>query len=122
MVGRVSLPRLLLRVEGVAILAAALTLYVQLDFGWVLFVVLLLTPDLALVGYLYSLRAGVVAYDLTHWIVWPVALGTAGVVAGEPRLVQLALIWFGHIGTDRALGFGLKDPAWRFWETHLQRI
>ena len=122
MVGSVSLPRLLLRVEGVAILVAALVLYVHLDLGWVLFVVLLLTPDLALAGYVYSLRAGVVAYDLTHWLVWAVARGTAGVLAGEGRLVQLALIWLVHISTDRTLGFGLKDPVWRFWESHLQRV
>jgi hypothetical protein len=122
MVGRVSLPRLLLRAEGVAILAASLTLYVHLGLGWVLFIVLLLTPDLALAGYLYSVRAGVIAYDVTHTELWSVALGTAGVLTGEPRLYQLALIWLVHIGIDRTLGFGLKDPAWRFWETHLQRV
>lgn len=33
----------------------------------------------------------------------------------------LALIWFAHIGMDRALGYGLKYPS-GFRETHLGRI
>jgi hypothetical protein len=35
-----------------------------------------------------------------------------------PMLLQASLIWFAHIGFDRALGFGLKFPL-GFRVTHL---
>ena len=41
------LPHLLLRLEGLAIVAGAVVLYFHEDFGWILFVVLILAPDLS---------------------------------------------------------------------------
>ena len=41
------LPHLLLRLEGLAVAAASVVLYFQEDFGWVLFVALILAPDLS---------------------------------------------------------------------------
>jgi hypothetical protein len=43
------------------------------------------------------------------------------VVADSERAIQLALIWLGHIGMDRALGYGLKYPT-AFKDTHLDRV
>jgi hypothetical protein len=41
-----------------------------------------------------------------------------GVLSGVQQLSALALVWFAHIGMDRALGYGLKyDDA--FTHTHL---
>jgi Domain of unknown function (DUF4260) len=37
------------------------------------------------------------------------------------KAAQLGLIWFTHIGVDRALGYGLKYPT-GFKDTHLQRV
>ena len=34
----------------------------------------------------------------------------AGVVTGSGLAVVLALVWFAHIGMDRALGLGLQYP------------
>jgi hypothetical protein len=53
--------------------------------------------------------------------VLPIALATAGLFADADLLIQLALIWLGHIGLDRALGYGLKYPT-AFKDTHLQRV
>jgi len=52
------LPRVLLRLEGLAVLVGALILYLDADFGWVLLVVLFLVPDLSLVGYVLEPRVG----------------------------------------------------------------
>jgi hypothetical protein len=73
-------------------------------------VVLLPAPDLGLLGYLRSKRAGAVAYDLTHTYLPPATLGVAGVVTGSGLAAVLALVWFAHIGMDRALGLGLQYP------------
>jgi len=116
-----ALPRRLLRLEGLAVLGGALALYFHLDYGWLLLVVLVLTPDLSLLGYAWGRRAGAFAYDVAHAEVWPVGLAVGGAIAGEERLTQLGLIWLAHIGADRLLGYGLKYPT-DFKDTHLQRV
>ena len=115
------LPGTLLRLEGLAVLVAALVLYFHADFGWLLLLVLCLAPDLSMLGYLLGPRAGALAYDAVHTEVFPIALGTAAVVADADTAMQLALIWLVHIGADRLLGYGLKYPT-AFKDTHLQRV
>ena len=44
-----------------------------------------------------------------------------GILAEAPVPVSVALVWFAHIGMDRALGFGLKHTS-GFQDTHLGRI
>jgi hypothetical protein len=111
----------LLRAEGLAVLVAALALYFDSGYGWLLLVVLALAPDLSMAGYLAGPRAGAIAYDAAHTYVLPVALAVAGVLAGSDLAVQLALIWLAHVGADRLLGYGLKYPT-HFKDTHLQRV
>lgn len=111
----------LLRAEGLAVLVAALVLYFDSGYGWVLLVVLALAPDLSMAGYLAGRRAGALAYDAAHTYVLPVALAMGGVLGGLDLAVQLALIWLAHIGADRLLGYGLKYPT-HFKDTHLQRV
>lgn len=115
------LPRGLLRLEGLAVLAGSLVLYFDADFGWLALVVLFLAPDLSALGYLGGPRVGAAAYDAVHTYVLPVTLGVAGIVSNAGTAVQLALIWLAHIGMDRALGYGLKYPE-GFKTTHLQRV
>ena len=115
------LPRWLLRLEGLALLAAAVVLYFHFDYPWWLLLVLALAPDLAMIGYLAGVRVGAFSYDAVHTTALPIALGLVGVLAEGDLAVQLALIWLAHIGADRALGYGLKYPT-HFKDSHLQRV
>jgi hypothetical protein len=105
-----GLPLVLLRSEGVALLAMSAVLYGRYGDSWWLFAVLLPVPDLGLLGLLWSKRVGAVAYDLTHTYVPPAVLGLVGVLTGSGLAVALALVWFAHIGMDRGLGLGLQYP------------
>jgi hypothetical protein len=116
-----DLPTAILRVEGSAILGLAVFLYARGDYGWLLFVLLLLVPDIGLLGYAAGPRAGAIAYNAVHTTVGPAALAAIGILAGAPRVISLALVWFAHIGLDRMLGYGLKHTS-GFRETHLGRI
>ena len=116
-----ALPRRVLKIEGLAVAGGALALYFHFGYGWVLLVVLVLAPDLAMLGYLAGPRLGALAYDLAHTEVWPIALAVAGVLADWRVPVELALVWLVHIGVDRLLGYGLKYPT-AFKDTHLQRV
>lgn len=115
------LPAVLLRLEGLAVLVGSVVLYADGGWSWLAFLLLLLAPDLSMLGYLAGPRPGAVVYDVAHFAALPVALGTAGLVGDSSVPVQLALIWLAHIGMDHALGYGLKYPT-AFGDTHLQRV
>lgn len=108
----------LLRLEGLAILGAAIALYANLGHSWPLFALLLLAPDLAALGYLVNRRVGGLWYNMAHNIVAPLLIAMLGGLLASPLSLQLALIWLAHIGMDRAVGYGLKynDSP---WHTHL---
>jgi hypothetical protein len=83
--------------------------------------VLLLAPDLGMLGYLAGNRAGAVTYDLLHTTVLPIALALYGFLGDHTGPLSLGLIWLAHIGVDRLLGYGLKYSS-GFKDTHLGRV
>ena len=116
-----SMPAIILRLEGAAVLVSMLALYASRGESWLAFVVLILVPDLAAVGYLKDVRLGSMTYNIVHTYTLPLALGVLAVVGGWALGVQLALIWGAHIGMDRMVGYGLKYPT-DFKDTHLGRV
>jgi hypothetical protein len=114
-------PRLLLRLEGLALFGAALAVYLEQDYNLWLALVLILAPDLGLLGYLAGPRIGAYAYDSLHTTIVPLALGGAAFVGDWTLGIEIALIWLAHIGVDRAVGYGLKYAA-APKPTHLQRV
>lgn len=111
----------LLRIEGLAALAAALVAYSATGESWLLFALLLLVPDVFMVGYLLDPRKGAAIYNLGHTYAVPLVLLGIGWVGGNTLTLSIALIWMAHIGMDRALGYGLKLPT-GFGDTHLGRV
>lgn len=93
-------------------------LYSQHGLGWLVFVLLLLVPDLSMAGYLAGPRWGALSYNLFHTYTAPLLLAAAGLSLRHPALAAVALIWSAHIGLDRMLGYGLKLPS-GFRDTHL---
>ncbi|MEM7335520.1 MAG: DUF4260 family protein, partial [Chloroflexota bacterium] len=47
-----SLPRILLHIEGIAVMITAVFLYHQLGANWLMFLLLVLVPDFSFIGYL----------------------------------------------------------------------
>ena len=112
---------LTLQAEGAAIAAAAIYVYAQTGGSWMFFALLILLPDLSMLGYLKDNRLGAVCYNVAHSYLAPMMLGGIGMVTASGLLMQLALIWVAHIGMDRAIGYGLKYAA-GFKTTHLDRL
>lgn len=92
--------------------------YLAVDGPPWLFVLLALAPDLSMAGYLAGPRVGSYAYNAVHTYALPLLLGAAGVWTGTHVAVLVALVWIGHIGADRLLGYGLKFES-GFRDTHL---
>lgn len=116
-----SLPSLLLRLEGGALLAAATIFYFASGGHWLLFLALLLAPDLAMIGFLGGPRLGSLIYNLAHTTTLPLVVLVAALLTGLTPGLLLAAIWLAHIGLDRLAGYGLKYPT-AFRDTHLGRI
>jgi len=115
------MPRLLLRLEGIALAAAALVVYFHLDYSALALIALLVAVDLSLLGFIAGPRLGTLTYNLAHTTALPLVLGAIGVLGDGSIAIQVALAWLAHIGVDRALGLGLKYPS-AFNDTHLQRV
>jgi len=113
--------RALLRLEGLAVLAAATAVYVHAGFSWWMLALLFFAPDLSMLGYLIGPRAGALGYNLAHTYAAALTLALLGLIGGIPAAAAGGLIWIAHIGFDRALGYGLKYPT-AFGDTHLGNI
>ncbi|HEX5462890.1 MAG TPA: DUF4260 domain-containing protein [Steroidobacteraceae bacterium] len=110
-----------LRLEGIMILLVSLSLYQRLAGSWEIFALCFLLPDVSFAGYLRGPRAGALAYNCAHSYVGPLLCAALGFVTGSHACLLATLIWSGHVGFDRALGYGLKYSE-GFGFTHLGRI
>ena len=118
---KLSLPNVLLRLEGIAALAGSIALYSYFGGELLPFVLLFLLPDLALLGYIANARLGGLAYNTVHTYLVPALILALGLLTNTPALAQIACIWFGHISMDRMLGLGLRYLN-STKETHFQRV
>ncbi len=116
-----DMPRLLLRLEGLALFILATWAFGYTDTSWWLYAILFLTPDLSFAGYLAGPRLGAFAYNALHTTLGPALLAGLGLFLDHSMLLGIAAIWAAHIGFDRMLGYGLKYTS-GFNDTHLGRI
>ncbi|MBB3908366.1 DUF4260 domain-containing protein [Anoxybacteroides rupiense] len=113
--------KILLHLEGAAILLLSLYFYSYNQFSWLLFFVLLFAPDISMIGYLFNNKVGAVLYNLFHTYSLPIGAVILGVLLSNEVVLEIGLIWSAHIGMDRMIGYGLKYPT-HFKDTHLNRV
>lgn len=119
--GVTGAPLLWLRAEGLTLFATALLLYSATHQQWWLVPVLILLPDLFMVGYLRGNRIGAAVYNAGHSYPLPALVSLAGLAWHHPLVLALGLLWVAHIGMDRLAGFGLKYDS-GFKRTHLGEL
>jgi hypothetical protein len=111
-------PRWWLRLDGLVLLGGSLALFGTTGEPWWLVPLVILVPDLFMAGYAGGTRVGAVVYNLGH--TYPIAALVAGcgLATRSDLITAVGLLWFAHIGMDRAAGYGLKyDDS--FGHTHL---
>jgi hypothetical protein len=111
-------PRLLLQIEGAAILGSSMWAYSRAKQNWWTFAALLLLPDLGMAGYLADTKIGSILYNTVHTETPPILMLCTAFARSDNTLAGVALIWLAHIGMDRMLGYGLKYGT-AFSHTHL---
>jgi hypothetical protein len=114
-------PLLLLRLEGLAVAALSILAFSRSGASWWLFTALILVPDLSMLSYLVGPRVGAQFYNAVHDYLGPIVLFGVSAALALPAGLPVALIWSAHIGSDRALGYGLKYSD-GFTFTHLGRV
>ena len=108
----------LLKVEELFLFGLSLLLFSRLDYRWGWYVLLFLTPDLSMLGYLWNPRFGSWTYNLIHHKGLSVALYVLGYLLSIPVLMFAGTLLLGHSSLDRVFGYGLKYPD-AFKNTHL---
>lgn len=110
------------RVEAAIILLASLFFFIHLGFNLLLFVLLLLTMDIFILGYATrNNKLGAHIYNVGHSFIIPPLLLVVGTLLSSNILLGASLIWIAHIAMDRAFGYGLKLET-GFKDTHLGKI
>lgn len=111
------------RIEGALILAAAILIAFISPNPFPIWAMLLVffAPDLSFFGYIAGPRIGATAYNLVHIYAFGLLVAAIGYLISNPFLITCGVLWAGHSGFDRALGYGLKLPT-NFKDTHLGRL
>lgn len=107
-----------LRLEEIAMFAISLYAYAILGYSWWLFVLLILAPDISMLGYLVNPKAGAVAYNIFHHKGVALLIVALGLTFSVNVLLLAGVILFAHASMDRIMGYGLKYYD-SFHHTHL---
>lgn len=108
----------LLRFEEFFLFLFSIFLFMNLDFAWWWYPLLILAPDLGMLGYVISPRVGAHSYNLVHHRGLAVFIFVMGFWLAAPTLQLAGVIMLGHASLDRVFGYGLKHTD-SFQHTHL---
>ena len=119
----------LIRVEEFAQFALCLFALILNHVPWWAYIILLIGPDISMLGYLINPRVGAISYNFFHHKAFALLLilGTtfsdlhtylASTTPRENALLLAAIILYGHASMDRIFGYGLKFGD-NFQHTHL---
>jgi len=108
----------LLKLEEAAQFVLAIILFNQLQYAWYIFPLLLLLPDVSMLGYVFNTKAGAFLYNLFHHKATAVVVLAAGFWLNSQPLLLAGVILLGHAAMDRMQGYGLKYND-DFKHTHL---
>jgi len=109
------------RADAAFVFALTLTAIAVTHGSWAQFALLLLVPDVSMLGYLVNSRVGAATYNIGHLHALPMALLVWAVTTAHTAWTLPALTWIAHIAMDQALGYGLKLPT-AFKDTVLGRL
>ena len=108
----------LLRLEELAQFLVCLWYLIATDGAWWAYALLVIGPDIGMLGYLVNARAGAFSYNVLHHKGLAVLVLATGLGLQTGWFVAAGLILFGHASMDRVFGYGLKFGD-NFHHTHL---
>lgn len=110
-----------LKTEQMGIFVACLSVLIWLSVPWWVYPILLLGPDISMLGYLAGNKIGGALYNFFHFQGIGAILIVIGLNLNDHNYVIAGLIVIGHSAMDRVFGYGLKYLN-GFKYTHLGEI
>ncbi len=111
----------LLQIEEAALLIVSIYALYFLKVEWWYYLLLVLAPDISMLGYLAGNKIGAFIYNLFHHKGVAILLFLLGIVAQLWIVQVIGILLFGHSSMDRMCGYGLKYFT-SFKQTHLGEI
>lgn len=110
-----------IQLEELGLFLFGIFLFSRLHYAWWWFMVLLLTPDFSMVGYIVDNKTGAFLYNLFHHRGLAIVIYLFGFYGSHSVLQLAGIILFSHSAMDRLFGYGLKYEK-GFKYTHLGEI
>lgn len=110
-----------LKLEELLMFVLGIIAFNQLDFVWWFFLIVILTPDIGMLGYLINAIIGAITYNIFHHKGLAIIIYLAGVYYLNDIVKLIGIILFSHASFDRVFGYGLKFFD-GFKNTHLGKI
>ncbi|WP_281542201.1 DUF4260 domain-containing protein [Maribacter aestuarii] len=111
----------LLKIEELAMFILGIFMFGLLGYEWWWFLILILAPDLGMIGYLMNPKIGAWCYNVFHHKGIAIGIYFLGMYLSLPVVQLIGVILFAHASMDRILGYGLKyEKGFKF--THLGEI
>lgn len=111
----------ILKLEGLALLIASVYGYYLIDGNWVTFALLILVPDISMIGYQKDSKLGALSYNAMHNYVTSFTMIGFGLLINHQLILALGIILSAHISMDRMIGYGLKYSS-DFKHTHFKKV
>jgi len=110
-----------LKLEELLQFALGIYLFSTLSYTWWWFLVLILLPDIGMLGYLINKKTGALTYNVLHHKGLAILIFLAGIYFEIEVMQLIGIILFSHAALDRVFGYGLKY-ADNFKNTHLGHL
>ncbi|WP_370226480.1 DUF4260 domain-containing protein [Mesoflavibacter sp.] len=110
-----------LKLEELLQFALGIYLFSTLSYTWWWFLVLILLPDIGMLGYLINTKTGALTYNMLHHKGLAILIFLAGIYFEIEVMQLIGIILFSHAALDRVFGYGLKY-ADNFKNTHLGHL
>jgi len=111
----------IIKIEEAALFILGIFLFNRLTFEWWWFLVLILAPDLSMLGYLFGNKTGAFLYNIFHHKGIALLIYGLGFYLSIESIQLAGIILFSHSAMDRIFGYGLKYEK-GFKYTHLGEI
>ncbi|MBP4139529.1 DUF4260 domain-containing protein [Flavobacterium geliluteum] len=111
----------IIKLESLGLFILGIYLFSLLNYDWWWFLILILGPDISILGYVFGNKTGACSYNLFHHQGIAILLYLLGIFFANLSLQLLGIIMFSHSAMDRFFGYGLKlRKGFKF--THLGEI
>ncbi len=111
----------ILKLEELGMFILGIFLFSELSYAWWWFLVLILAPDIGMLGYLLNPKVGARVYNFFHHKGLAIFIYLFGFYFEIEVLKLIGIILFTHAAMDRVAGYGLKYED-AFVNTHLGPI